>query len=115
MKYYAAINTRGFSNTWDVLVFTSKISRDRYISQMDGTISRRDNSVRCIAITKRQVSGYAGNYDMHSNRCTTPHPFTRECWIIEDNTDMLDKQITGYIGYVTIGHSDDNHVVRLFN
>lgn len=35
-KYYAAINTAGFANTWDVVAFSSKTKRDQYVSDTAG-------------------------------------------------------------------------------
>lgn len=113
MKYYAAINERGFANSWSVLVFSSRKARDEYVESQDGHLNpHHENLIRCRAIKKSQVTAYAANYNMNENRYNKPHPFTEECWMIYDDTGGVDD-IPGYMGYVAVGTPDDGE--RLFS
>lgn len=118
MKFYAADNRYssptdiGFSNTWYVLVFDSRKARDQYVENAEGLAAR--------AITKRDVTNYAANWDMKDNRENRPRPFTGEHWaVIDDFYQVNPRTIPGCIGQVGIadawGESIEGRVVsRLY-
>lgn len=108
MKYYAAKNTMNFANTWEVLVFDSKKSRDEYVNKWDGHYGYNVWDVR--AIKKSEVTQYASNYSMTRNEYNTPKPFSGQFWGISDwDEDMS----IGLLGHVEVCDPHDK-AERLF-
>lgn len=108
MKFYAAENAKGFANTWDVLVFDSKKTRDEYVAENDGYDHHTQKVIDCRAIKKSQVTEFAANYNY-----SKPRPFTGECWMIQDH--LRDgASIPGYIGDVVVGIPGYDSGERLF-
>jgi hypothetical protein len=110
-KYYAAENTMGFENTWDVLVFDSKRNRDDYIERRDGYDGWTGRNIQCLAIRKNEVTQYAANYSLTHNRYNTPKPFSGECWMI---SHWHDRDAPGFIGEVFVGHPEQELGIRLY-
>lgn len=113
MKFYAAENAQGFANTWDVLVFDSKKSRDEYVAERDGYNHNTQKMVDCRAIKKSQVTEFAANLCLTQNRVIKPRPFSGECWMVA-NILRDGAEIPGYIGDVYVGYPDSDPGERLF-
>lgn len=113
-KFYAAINKLGFANSWDVLVFHSKDSRDRYVNEMDGYNHVTQRVYDCRAIRRDQVTSYANNLSLTQNCDSSPKPFSGECWMISDVFTM-DDPTPGLIGSVFVGIPGRDPGERLFN
>lgn len=109
MKYYAALNIMNAANTWEVLVFSNKKSRNCFVEKQDGS-TYRNNLIKCLAITKKQVTGYASNLSLNDNCMIKPEPFSGEYWGICYNRG---EEIDGYIGDVVVAGAYDN-IDRLF-
>jgi len=112
MKYYAANNSYGsdtsigFANTWNVLVFDTKESRDAYVD--DGNLSTR-------AIRRDEVTKYAANWHMNRNETIEPKPFSGEYWGICDELDYTDTEIQGYVGHIRVCDPSDRwNVIERF-
>lgn len=114
MKYYAAENSRGFANTWTVLVFDSKTARDTYVEARDGYDYHSQRTIDCRAIKKSQVTQFATNYSLSQNREVKPRPFRGECWMVGDWDEMAQAEIPGYIGAVFVGVDGCDRGIRLF-
>lgn len=106
--YYAAINAygseinHGFVNTWDVLAFNSKESRDAFI---EGS-----SNITAEAIAKRNVTKRLA----YSDR--PPRPFSGERWVIADGDNMDEdppSRPEGCIGHVIVDRGHER-VVRDF-
>lgn len=89
--FYAAINryateySVGFFNTWGVIAFESKSHRDDFVKSATDLATR--------AITKKEVPSFITR---------KPRPFSRECYVIVDESFDLYK-IAGYVGTVVVG------------
>lgn len=98
MRYYAADNSygsstsHGFANTWFVVVFDNKESRDAWVEQ--------SNNLTRKAIKREEVIKYSRNYDMTQNRYHEPKLFTREYWGIDSYG--LDTLPSGAIGTIEV-------------
>jgi len=104
-KYYATRNTyaskssRGFSNTWFVLAFADRKSRDDYVE----AASARDISV--YAIPLRVVTSYINE---------APRKFTDDHYCIDPRCNEAES-IDGCLGGVTTYyHSSACGTTRLF-
>ena len=101
-KYYAIENQKGsstshgFSNTWSVLVFNSKASRDKFVSE--------SINITVKAIEKKDVTRYAANWSLTYNKANKPEPFTSEYWGI---VDYSERDIPGFVGYVEVCSPDN--------
>lgn len=99
MKYYAIENmygsetSHGFSNTWQILVFKTKNSRDKYVeNSTDITTSK---------IKKSELSGYTQYVK----------PFSGNYLGIEPAPE---KEIDGFIGYVVVANQYDEPLDSLY-
>ncbi len=102
--YYAAVNSyasdvsHGFGNTWYVMVFNSKESRDNYVEDQEDLCT--------CAIKRNEVIYYAKrNYDY-----STPKPFSGESWVIDMDYD--DEVVKGHIGDITVASISSCHDAR---
>jgi hypothetical protein len=93
VKYYAAVNSYGsetnigFCNTWNVLAFDSRKSRDEYVDKF----SQRNRSVR--AILRKEVKIYV----------ESPKPFSGEASaMLPADVYDPDESIPGLIGTVVL-------------
>lgn len=91
MRYYAADNlygsdtSIGFTNTWRVMVFSSKAARDDFVE--NGNRSTR-------SIKRREIGQYI----------PAPKPFTGEARVLNTWMDEYQsKVIPGFVGQVIIG------------
>lgn len=101
-RYFAAINKYNFANTWDVLAFDSKASRDKYVSDSDQRWV--DNNLwDCRAIKKGEVTSYASNYNCTTNEYYKPKAFSTERWEIYNPFYNI-KFHEGFLGYVEVGY-----------
>ena len=99
MKYYAIVNlygsetSHGFSNTWQILVFKTKNSRDKYVE--------KSPNITTSKIKKSELSGY------------TPYvkPFSGDYLGIEPAPE---KEINGFIGYVVVANQYSQPLESLY-
>lgn len=106
---YASATDVGFSNTWNVLAFDSKTARDAFVESSNDLATR--------AITKREVTKYASNYNANRNEMNAPAPFSREYWgIVDDSPEFTAAgRPGGYIGIVEVCNPDEyNNGQRVF-
>jgi hypothetical protein len=104
-KFYAASNNYssessiGFANTWFVMVFESKKSRDAYVA------SARNLAPR--AIHKSDIAQYISR---------APKPFTSQFYGIrhESMMDSGKESPEGFIGYVEVCEEENSYTTRLF-
>lgn len=105
-RYYAATNSHstsssmGFANTWNVMVFSSKSSRDDYVDNSHDLATR--------AIRRDEVTKYASNLDLSSGRKVKPDTFSGQYWGIVDCDYISDDDIDGYMGHVIVCDAYDN-------
>ena len=98
MRYYVAENgygsstSRGFANTWNVLVFDSKSARDKYVAA--------SNNITTQAIKRTEAPRYATNYNLSTNREYRPEPFTGEFWGIVPL--YRDVEVEGCLGELEV-------------
>jgi alkyl hydroperoxide reductase subunit AhpF len=97
MKYYAAINKYGFSNTWTVYVFSSRAARDKFLTENDSNLSAR-------AIKKREVTNYVDG---------EPKPFSGQYYCIDKYHEDEERGIVGTVAIVPNGAYSSN-TERLF-
>jgi len=97
MKYYAATNRYGsetdigFCNTWNVLAFDSRKSRDEYVDKF----SQRNRSVR--PITRKEIKIYIEQ----------PKPFSGQARrLIPADWYDPDESIPGLVGSVVLDNSE---------
>ena len=108
-RYYSAESahgsesSHGFSNDTIVFAFNSPRARDDYVT--------KSRNISCRAILAREVTKYATNLNLSSNRTNAPRPFSGEFWAIIDAYD--DATIPGLIGYVGVPYPDEPIVERL--
>lgn len=111
--YFAAGNSFasetdvGFDNTWYVLAFDSRKARDDYVS------IARDLATR--AIRRDQVTAYAENLCLNTNKTNSPKPFSGEYWGIVECYDWKLSEIDGIIGQVEKCDGSSYCVVRRLN
>lgn len=101
MKMYFAADNRygnetgiGFANSWYVMAFASKETRDEFVSV--------SNSMAARPISADEVTRYAS---MNSD-FSTPKPFSGEFWAIWD--DRI-TELDGYIGTVVIANEGGHY------
>lgn len=91
-NYYGSPSSDGFSNTWYVMAFGSKVARDEWVYGRD-TLSAR-------VIKRAEVMKYAPGWDQQKNEYVRPRPFTEECWAIV--TEPLEDYPDGCLGVVDV-------------
>jgi hypothetical protein len=102
MTYYAAVNiyatenSIGFANTWEVLAFINRRTRDAFVS------GRTDLATR--AIRKNEITKYSRTWNTQSNDYTRPKPFSGQYWgIVDDHPEWsATGRPNGYIGQVEV-------------
>ena len=104
MRYYAAESDHGsessygFANDITVFVFDSKEHRDAFV---DGRI----HNISCKAITRKEATSEASNFNCTLNRTTRPRPFVGEYWGIVKPWDYggyVGEDVTGLIGTLQV-------------
>ena len=95
---YASSVSMGFDNTWSVLAFNSKKSRDAFVDNASDMATK--------AIKRDRATYYATNYCVSSNKTNAPRPFSGEHWAIMDLNVNYDG-VEGYVGEVVCASSDD--------
>ena len=103
--FYAAINayanetSTGFNNTWGVLAFETRSTRDAYVA------SRNDLATR--AITRKEITRYVEG---------EIKPFTGARYIIQHTGQTIDDSgPDGLIGAVAVGYPNDAGRIRDLN
>lgn len=103
--YYAAINSygsttsRGFANTWNVLVFNTKRNRDNYVAL------KSETNITARAIKKSEITSLLNHWLDKYNRMAAPKPFSGEYWgILPD----WEPNIPGFVGYVEVCLNGDS-------
>jgi hypothetical protein len=92
---YATNTSIGFSNTWNVHVFATRIARDNFV--------RKATDVATRAITRKDISKYLER---------KPRPFTSEAYVIA-NQQLFDAElIDGYIGRIEIDNAECYGYIR---
>ena len=108
-RYYSAESahgsdsSHGFSNDTIVLAFSSPQTRDDYVT--------KSRNISCRAILAREVTKYATNLNLSSNRTNAPRPFSGEFWAIID--PYYNAEIPGLLGYVGVPCTDEPIIERL--
>lgn len=105
--FFAAENTQGFANTWDVYAFATRAARDEYVAERDGRINAYGKIIDCRAIPKSRATKYATNYSLTRNEPVKPEPFSGQCWIIQDALGYDNDAIPGLVGQLVVGYPED--------
>ena len=100
MKYFAAINKRGFANTWEVAAFDSRANRDAFVEKHDGETNRNNNRTDCRAIKKSEIKDFVDRPKPFTGRYRAIDTVGREAWDNEVGDYVLTDP--GLIGYVTV-------------
>ena len=111
-KFYVAENSygsqtsRGFANTWDVLVFDCKKNAKKYVNE--------SKNITVKIIKKTEVIKYAKNWNLTKNCYTEPKKFSSEYWgITNGNYDINMTDVTGYVGQIAVCN-DDSYGERFY-
>ena len=98
--FYAADNqysnetSTGFANTWMVLAFENRKTRDAWVQDQSGLAAR--------AITRADIANYV-------NR--VPKPFTGECYAVTIG-GLTDRNVPGFVGYVDVATTEDAQFIE---
>lgn len=106
-RYFAAHNPIDFANTWSVYAFNSKEARDKFLEESEGY------DEKAFSITLKEVTKYATNYCLSSNKEIKPTPFSSECWMIGPAYGV-DPATEGLLGQVQVMDANHHDYDRLF-
>ena len=98
-------SSRGFANDTIVKVFDSKSARDDYV--------QKSRNISCGAISAKNATREATNWNLTQNRTNAPRPFSGEFWAIIP--PYYDEDTRGLIGYVSPASPYDLIISRFYS
>ena len=96
MRYFLAVNSQGFINSWHILAFDGRANRRRYYNNiLEYNPGFAPENLMVREVTKGEISRYI----------EPPKRFHAQCYGLEQDPNFW--KIPGYLGDVAIVPSDE--------